>query len=222
MLYPCSGPPGEIDLGRSRRVLGAKNCVISGENCSLSDTGVASHPDRLPCRSLLDSGTALGRRPRSSRPFQLNLFAFAAALRRSAKLVFLGPLIFLTMALRVLARTLDRLNDRKGANDIVVSAWRYAALPGPHTTAERTAVFKRRDGSGLSVVAPPPPRSHAKTRRIFIKSPQSRTAAEKPQAPELRNRLPQLLRWYRLSYLLKETAVGHAHGTPRAEVKRWV
>jgi hypothetical protein len=35
---------------------------------SLSGTGIASHPDRLPCRSLLDSGRAIGRRSRPGRP----------------------------------------------------------------------------------------------------------------------------------------------------------
>jgi hypothetical protein len=35
---------------------------------SLSNTGITSHPDRLPCCSLLDSGRAIGRRFRSGRP----------------------------------------------------------------------------------------------------------------------------------------------------------
>jgi hypothetical protein len=61
--------------------------------CSLSDTGIASHPDRVPCRAPLDSGRALGRRPGAGCPLPLGLFAFAAALRRSEKLVFFGPFI---------------------------------------------------------------------------------------------------------------------------------
>jgi len=59
---------------------------------------VASHPDRLPCRSPLDGGGALGRRPRSGTCSSWAFFASTAALRRSAKLVFLD--LFISIFIR--------------------------------------------------------------------------------------------------------------------------
>ena len=60
--------------------------------CSLNDTGIASHPDRLPRRSLLDSGRALGRRPRSGRPLQLGLFRFCCCAQAVFKTGVLRPI----------------------------------------------------------------------------------------------------------------------------------
>src|ERR1700724_2739420 len=59
--------------------------------CSLSDTGIASHPDRLPRRSLLDSGRALGRRPGSGRPLQLGLFRICGCAQAVGETGVLGP-----------------------------------------------------------------------------------------------------------------------------------
>jgi hypothetical protein len=60
--------------------------------CSLSDTGIASHPDRVPCRAPLDSGRALGRRPGSGRPFQLGLFRICRGAQAVGKIGVLGPI----------------------------------------------------------------------------------------------------------------------------------
>jgi len=70
---------------------------------------VASHPDRLPCRSPLDGGGALGRRPRSGTCSSWAFFASTAALRRSAKLVFLDLFISILYAQgkRLLAQAVD-------------------------------------------------------------------------------------------------------------------
>ena len=70
---------------------------------------VASHPDRLPCRSPLDGGGALGRRPRSGTCSSWAFFASTGALRRSAKLVFLDLFISILYAQgkRLLAQAVD-------------------------------------------------------------------------------------------------------------------
>jgi hypothetical protein len=60
--------------------------------CSLGDTGIASHPDRLPCRSLLDSGGALGRRPRSGCPLQLGLLRICGCAEAVGKTGVSGPI----------------------------------------------------------------------------------------------------------------------------------
>jgi hypothetical protein len=56
----------------------------------------------------------------------------------------------------------------KGANDIVIDAWRYARHLG-RTTAERIALFnvemEQLERHGVSAL-----RAHAKRRRTFIKS----------------------------------------------------
>ena len=60
--------------------------------CSLSDAGIASHPDRLPCRPPLDSGGALGFSPRSGRPLQLGLFRICGCAQSVGKTGVLGIL----------------------------------------------------------------------------------------------------------------------------------
>src|SRR6202048_1250050 len=66
-----SGSRGGLCVGQGSSLL-SFNGQLGG--CSLSDTGIASHPDRVPCRAPLDSGRALGRRPGSGRPFHVGLF----------------------------------------------------------------------------------------------------------------------------------------------------
>jgi hypothetical protein len=65
-----SGSLGGLCSGQGSSLL-SFNGQLGG--CSLSDTRIASDPDRVPCRPPLDSGRALGRRPGSGRPFQLGL-----------------------------------------------------------------------------------------------------------------------------------------------------
>jgi|ERR1700730_683369 hypothetical protein len=56
-----------------------------------SDTGIASHPDRLPCRPPLDGGGALGRRPCSRSPLQLGLLRICSRAKAVGKTGVLGP-----------------------------------------------------------------------------------------------------------------------------------
>ena len=84
-----SGSLGGLRSGQSSS-LTSFNGQLGG--CSLSDTGIASHPDRLPCRSLLDSGRALGRRPRSGRPLQLGLFRICCCAQAVGKTGVLRPI----------------------------------------------------------------------------------------------------------------------------------
>jgi len=76
-------------LGGQISSLTSFNGQLSG--CSLSNTGIARHPDRLPRRSLLDSGRALGRRPRSGRPLQLGLFRICSCAQAVGETGVLGP-----------------------------------------------------------------------------------------------------------------------------------
>jgi len=132
--------------------------------CSLSDTGIASHPDRLPRRSLLDSGRALGRRPRSGARAARSswaFFAFAAALRRSAKLVFLGPLI-LSNTLKVAVQ----------GSAVSAAAWQLEAKRTCDPQAHHTGVndrFSRIYGRRAAVFA------SAGRRRRCLTSLRSRT-----------------------------------------------
>ena len=59
---------------------------------SLSHTGIASRPDRVPCQAPLDSGRALGCRPGSGRPFQLGLFRICGCAQAVGNTGVLGPL----------------------------------------------------------------------------------------------------------------------------------
>jgi hypothetical protein len=82
-----SGSLGDLRSGQISS-LTSFNGQLGG--CSLSDTGIASHPDRLPFRSLLDSGRALGRRPRSRDPLQLGLFRICGCAQAIGKTGVLG------------------------------------------------------------------------------------------------------------------------------------
>src|SRR3984893_8940263 len=57
----------------------------------LGDTGIASHPDRLPCCPPLDGSGALGCRPRSDCPFQLGLLRICGCAQAVGKTGVLGP-----------------------------------------------------------------------------------------------------------------------------------
>jgi hypothetical protein len=87
--------------GRTSSSLGG---LRSGQRCSLasfdgqlggsslSNTGIASHPYRLPCRSLLHSLRAIGRRSCSGRPLQLGLFRFCCCAQAVFKTGVLRPI----------------------------------------------------------------------------------------------------------------------------------
>src|SRR6266550_9596667 len=62
-------------IGGLRSGQGSRLTSLSGQlgGSSLSDTGIASHPDRLPCRPPLDGGGALGFSLRLGCPLQLGL-----------------------------------------------------------------------------------------------------------------------------------------------------
>src|SRR5204863_6571380 len=70
-----SGSPGSLGglCGGQGSSLLSFNGQLGG--CSLSDTGIASHPDRVPCRAPLDSGRALGCRPWLGPPVPVGPFS---------------------------------------------------------------------------------------------------------------------------------------------------
>jgi len=95
----CSGFQGGLtsgSLGSLGGLCGEGSSLLSFNGqlggCSLSDTGIASHPDRVPCPAPLDSGRALGRRPGSGRPFQLGLFRICRGAQAVGKIGVLGPI----------------------------------------------------------------------------------------------------------------------------------
>jgi hypothetical protein len=98
--------------------------------CSLSDTRIASHPDRLPRRSLLDSGRALGRRPRSGRPLQLGLFRICGCAQAVGETGVLGP----THLNPIRSRWLP-----KGGMPLSAAAWQLEAERTCHPQALRLA-----------------------------------------------------------------------------------
>jgi hypothetical protein len=85
----ASGSLGSLCRGQSSSLL-----RFNGQSggFSLSHTGIASRPDRVPCRAPLDSGRALGCRPGSGRPFQLGLFRIFRCAQAVGNTGVLGPL----------------------------------------------------------------------------------------------------------------------------------
>jgi len=61
--------------------------------CAHGDTGVASHPGRLPRRSPLNTRGALGCRPGSGCPLQLGLLRILGCAQAVGKLAFLDQFI---------------------------------------------------------------------------------------------------------------------------------
>ena len=84
-----SGSLGGLCSGQGSSLL-SFNGQLGG--CSLSDTRIASDPDRVPCRPPLDSGRALGRRPGSGCPLQLGLFRICGCAQAVGKSSVLGLL----------------------------------------------------------------------------------------------------------------------------------
>jgi hypothetical protein len=80
-------------LGDLRSGQGSSLTSFSGQlgGFSLSDTGIASYPDRVPCRPPLDGGGALGLRPRSGCPLQLGLLCIGGCAQAVGKAGVLGP-----------------------------------------------------------------------------------------------------------------------------------
>src|SRR6202035_2875790 len=76
-------------LGSLRSSLTSLSGQLGGS--VLSDTGIASPLDRLPCRPPLDGGGALGLRPRSDCPFQLGLLRIRGCAQAVGKTSVLGP-----------------------------------------------------------------------------------------------------------------------------------
>ena len=81
-------------LGGLRSGQGSSLTSFNGQlgGSSLSDTGIASHPDRLPCPPPLDGGGALGRRPRSGCPLQLGLLRICGCAQAVGKTGVLRPI----------------------------------------------------------------------------------------------------------------------------------
>src|SRR5258707_5380323 len=80
-------------FGGLRRGQGSSLTSFNGQlgGFSLSDTGIASRPDRLPCRPLLDGGGALGSRPRLGCPLKLGLLRICGGAQAVGKTGVLGP-----------------------------------------------------------------------------------------------------------------------------------
>src|ERR1700724_4532692 len=76
---------------------------------SLSDTGIPSHLDRVPCHPPLDGGGALGLRPRLGCPLQLGLLRLCGCAQAVGKTGVLGPvhLSLLRSRKRLLAQGID-------------------------------------------------------------------------------------------------------------------
>src|SRR5436190_6846541 len=79
-------------LGNLRSGQGSGLTSFSGQlgGFSLSDTGIASYPDRLPCHPPLDGGGALVLRPRSGCPLPLGLLCIRGCAQAVDKAGVLG------------------------------------------------------------------------------------------------------------------------------------
>src|SRR5438477_4946363 len=101
-----SGSLGELRSGQ-----GSSLTSFSGQlgGFSLSDTGIASYPDCVPCHPPLNGGGALGLRPRSGCPLQLGLLCIRGCAQAVDKAGVLGPvhLSLLRSRKRLLAQGID-------------------------------------------------------------------------------------------------------------------
>jgi hypothetical protein len=76
-----------------RRCQGSSLTSFNGQlgGSSLSDTGIASYPNRFPCLSPLDGGGTLGLRPRLGCPLQLGLLRICGCAQAVGKTSVLVP-----------------------------------------------------------------------------------------------------------------------------------
>src|SRR5580693_7029624 len=99
------------NLGGLRSGQGSSLTSFNGQlgGSSLSDTGIPSHLDRVPCHPPLDGGGALGLRPRLGCPLQLGLLRLCSCAQAVGKTGVLGPvhLSLLRSRKRLLAQGID-------------------------------------------------------------------------------------------------------------------
>src|SRR5947209_7968591 len=144
----ASGSLGELRSGQ-----GSSLTSFSGQlgGFSLSDTGIASYPDRVPCHPPLNGGGALGLRPRSGCPLQLGLLCIRGCAQAVDKAGVLGPvhLSLLRSRKRLLAQGIDGF--RSALATPYSRAW---TRPRSKSSRGSSNVY----GSGFRLTSPANPR----------------------------------------------------------------
>jgi hypothetical protein len=93
LLLSFQGSFTSGSLGDLRSGYGSSLMSFNGQlgGFALSDTGIASRSDRLPCCPPLDGSGVLGLRPRSGCPLQLGLLRICGCAQAIGKTGVLGP-----------------------------------------------------------------------------------------------------------------------------------